>query len=166
MTQDITKDIAGIELHGQAREDALGAFYAQMRKWGMAAPDSPPYVLDFGLGAFDRTGLIECWIANEIEGGYCGKMLFVFDGQTCPMHYHEHKLETFHVLQGKVGMIHEGRELILRQGDILRMDVRSRHSFTGIGPALLLEVSKPCIVSDNFFDDTRIPVGGNYRNRP
>ena len=36
------------------------------------------------------------------------------------------------------------------------------HSFTGAGPALLLEVSKPCIIDDNYFEDTRILIGGNY----
>jgi hypothetical protein len=32
-----------------------------------------------------------------------------------------------------------------------------------VGPALLLELSMPCEVDDNFFDDPRIPYGGNQK---
>jgi len=28
---------------------------------------------------------------------------------------------------------------------------------------LLLEISKPCIIADNYFKNTAIPVGGNYK---
>ncbi len=58
-------------------------------------PPHEPLVSDFGLGDFYETGLIEYWVANEIQAGYCGKLLFVFGGQTCPMHWHKRKHETF-----------------------------------------------------------------------
>jgi quercetin dioxygenase-like cupin family protein len=47
-------------------------------------------------------------------------------------------------------------------GDVLPVPPGKPHAFTGVGPALLLEVSKPCRVDDNYFDDRRIPIGGNY----
>jgi hypothetical protein len=34
------------------------------------------------------------------------------------------------------------------------------HSFTGIGPALVLEISMPSVPKDSFFDDTRIGANG------
>jgi len=34
------------------------------------------------------------------------------------------------------------------------------HSFTGIGPALLLEVSMPSILQDNFFENKSIGNDG------
>jgi hypothetical protein len=34
------------------------------------------------------------------------------------------------------------------------------HSFTGVGAALILEVSMPSIRKDSFFADTRIGEGG------
>ena len=40
-----------------------------------------------------------------------------------------------------------------------------RHSFTGKGPALLLEVSTPCLVKDNVFENPNIPIGSNFRRR-
>ena len=50
-------------------------------------------------------------------------------------------------------------------GDVLRVETGAMHSFTGIEPTLLLEVSKPSIIDDNFFENTDIPIGGNYRPR-
>jgi len=39
-----------------------------------------------------------------MEAGYCGKYLFVFDGQTCPLQQHKRRHETFFVVQGRVRM--------------------------------------------------------------
>jgi len=141
----------------------LGAYEKQIKDWGVVMPPTERLVFDFGLKDFYRVGEIECWIANEVEAGYCGKFLFVFDGQTCPLHRHKTKHETFYIVKGKVRMTFDGRTWEMTAGDILPVPPGKVHSFTGAGPALLLEVSKPCIVDDNYFEDTRIPIGGNYQ---
>lgn len=151
-----------IAVTGPAAQEALRQFSRQMAAWGLVMPHVPPLVLDFGLGEFARVGEIEHWIANEVQAGYCGKFLFVFDGQTCPMHHHRQKVETFFIVKGKVRMQFDGRETILSAGDTLLVPVGKDHTFTGIGPCLVLEVSKPCHVDDNYFQDRRIPIGGNY----
>jgi len=84
----------------------------------------------------------------------------VDDHQTCPYHRHDRKHETFFVMKGRVRMVVDGEEKILDEGDILVMPPGQRHSFTGIGPALLLEVSMPSIRQDNFFADAGIGEGG------
>jgi mannose-6-phosphate isomerase-like protein (cupin superfamily) len=140
----------------------LRSFQKQMDEWGIALPDIEPLVLDFGLGEFEKTGLIEYWIANEVESGYCGKYLFVFDQQTCPLHHHRNKLETFFIVKGRVKINYDERVFFMDPGDVLRVETQKAHSFTGIGSALLLEISKPCLISDNYFTDTRIPIGGNF----
>ena len=126
-------------------------------------PPVAPLVLDFGLGRFDEIGLIEYWIANEMEAGYCGKYLFVFGGQTCPAHRHRRKHETFFVVKGAVRMDLDGAVRKLAEGDVLPVPAGGLHSFTGVGPALLLELSTPCEVDDNLFADAGMPIGGNYR---
>lgn len=141
---------------GAARDRALARFKGQMDTWGLPVPQSEPLVIDFSLGDFERYGLIEYWIANEEQEGYCGKFLFVFDGQTCPYHHHALKHETFYVVKGRVRMNVEGRERVLNEGQILAMPPGTKHSFTGEGPALLLEASKPCRERDNIFEDKRI----------
>ena len=134
-----------------------------MKSWGLQMPPVEPLVLDFGLGDFYKTGLIEYWIANELDAGYCGKFLFLFDGQSCPAHSHKEKLETFFVVKGKLSMDCAGSLREMSAGDVLRMECGQRHSFTGAGPVLVLEISKPCLVDDNYFEDPNIPIGGNYR---
>jgi mannose-6-phosphate isomerase-like protein (cupin superfamily) len=152
-----------VSLSGMEAEQAAARARQQVRDWGLELPDTDPLVLDFGLGDFEATGEVEFWIANESEAGYCGKFLFVFSGQTCPKHMHKGKLETFFIVKGRVSMWYDGKEFEMDAGDTLRVKTGKYHSFTGIGPALLLEVSKPSIIADNYFEDVRIPIGGNYR---
>ena len=160
---DELKKALDICMQGPEAERALAAFRRQLDGWQVAMPPAPPLVLDFGLGDFTHTGLVECWIANEARAGYCGKYLFVFDGQTCPLHSHRTKHETFFVVKGRARMHYEGSCRELGEGQTLPVEPGRVHSFTGVGPCLLLELSMPCEVDDNFFDDPRIPIGGNYR---
>jgi mannose-6-phosphate isomerase-like protein (cupin superfamily) len=155
-------DIAAI---GVTRIQALRESKAQLRAWKLVMPPHEPLVSDFGLADFYKTGLIEYWIANEIEQGYCGKFLFIFDGQTCPLHWHKEKHETFFIIRGKVQMSFDGAVLDMQPGDCLPVPPGTPHSFTGKGPALLLEVSKPCLIHDNVFENPRIPLGCNYDSR-
>jgi mannose-6-phosphate isomerase-like protein (cupin superfamily) len=154
-----------ISVRGHVREEALARFREQIVEWGTAMPPVEPLVLDFGLGDFSRIGLIEYWIANELDAGYCGKYLFVFDGQTCPTHHHRDKMETFFLVKGRLKVELGSREMELEPGDVLPVEPGVPHSFTGIGPALLLELSRPCIIVDNFFVDPAITLGGNDRVR-
>ena len=152
-----------IGVKGALRDRALAECEKQLKAWGVVWPPFERLVFDFGLGDFYKTGEIECWIANEVGEGYCGKFLFVFDGQTCPLHHHRTKHETFYIVKGKVRMTFDGSVRAMVAGDVLPVPPGKVHSFTGHGPALLLEVSKPCIVGDNYFADMKIPIGGNYR---
>jgi len=148
------------QVTGEKRAEALTYCLNTIQGWGLTMPDVEPLVLDFGLGRFDEIGEIEFWIANEEEAGYCGKFLFVTDGQTCPYHRHGEKHETFFVLKGAVHMVVDGQEKVLREGETLVMPPGRGHSFTGLGPALLLEVSMPSRRQDNFFADRAIGDGG------
>jgi quercetin dioxygenase-like cupin family protein len=148
------------QLVGEERQHALARCLETIRGWGLTMPAGAPLVLDFGLGRFDEIGEIEFWVANEEEAGYCGKFLFVADGQTCPYHRHDIKHETFFVMKGAVRMVIDGEAQILSEGDLLVMPPGQRHSFTGVGPALLLEVSMPSRRNDNFFADQGIGEDG------
>lgn len=148
------------QLRGEERQRALDRCLRAIKAWGLSMPKVEPLVLDFGLGKFDEVGEIEFWVANEEAAGYCGKFLFVADGQTCPYHQHTKKHETFFVMKGKVRMIVDEREMLLDEGDLLTMPPGQRHAFTGVGPALLLEVSMPSIRKDNFFADRQIGENG------
>ena len=148
------------QVYGAARKKALAAFKAQIGKWGIKMPKVEPQVLDFGLGDFYKIGLTEYWVANETAEGYCGKFLFVFDGQTCPYHHHDFKHETFFILKGAVTMKVDGKRITRAEGGFLPMAQGTDHSFTGKGPALVLEFSKPCKANDNIFENKRIGDNG------
>ncbi len=47
-------------------------------------------------------------------------------------------------------------ERIMHEGDLLTMPPETGHSFTGIGPALILEISMASMPGDSFFDDKGI----------
>jgi D-lyxose ketol-isomerase len=141
---------------GTEAESALAAFHRQMEAWNLAPPPAEPLVLDFGLGKFKGIGLIEYWIANEAAAGYCGKYLFVFDGQQCPAHSHRVKHETFFPIRGCLDVTMDDQSLILPMGHVLAVPPGHVHSFRGCENTLLLELSMPCEVTDNRFEDPRI----------
>lgn len=149
-----------VELQGAEREKALELFHRQVAEWGLKMPDATTLVLDFGLKRFAEIGETEVWIANDPPTGYCGKFLFVMDGQTCPYHQHQMKHETFCVIKGSMRMKMGDQELVMNEGDVMPMPPGTGHSFTGIGPCLLLEVSMPSILKDNFFQDKGIGDNG------
>ncbi len=154
-----------IAMTGPAADAALARCKEVLDHWQVAMPAVMPLVLDFGLDRFHEVGLIEFWIANEMEAGYCGKYLFVFAGQTCPRHQHQAKHETFFMVKGEIEMDFDGTKRHLSAGDVLPVPPGRLHRFTGIGPALLLELSSPCEIDDNYFADTEIPIGGNYKGK-
>lgn len=149
-----------VMIHGREREQALREIEEQVARWGLALPDVEPLPLDFGLGRFRVFGETEYWIANEKQHGYCGKLLFLFGGQTCPCHEHRVKHETFFIVKGTITMRTADGETRMQQGDTLVMPPGSPHAFTGIGPALVLEVSMPSTVGDSFFENKEIGVDG------
>jgi len=149
-----------VEIQGPERKAALERVGKQIAQWGLTMPAVEPLPLHFGINDFTTTGETEFWIANETDHGYCGKFLFVFDGQTCPYHYHKVKHETFFVVKGSIRMKVGQEERVMREGDLLAMPPGVGHSFTGLGPALILEASMPSIRQDNFFEDKRIGEDG------
>jgi len=148
--------ISRISLQGEDRERVLRCIHDTVASWGLKLPDTPPDPLHFGCNDFARIGETEFNIANNIEQGYCGKFMFLFTGQTCPMHHHRIKHETFFVVKGRIQMELAGRHLVMNQGDTLVVDQHARHEFTALEDSLVLESSKPDLVDDSIFDDPGI----------
>ncbi len=152
----MSNQVDSLQLQGERRQEVIEKSSGQLNRWHIAVPTVEPLVMDFGQGDFYTTGLIEYWIANEIEAGYCAKYLYLFDQQHCPTHSHAHKHETFHIVKGSVRLRVDNQEHILHEGDILSMPPGKVHTFSGQGNALILEISTPCLVEDNIFHDKAI----------
>ena len=110
MSQEHPDDpLARISLQGKEKEGVLKRIQAVVASWGLRLPDTPPDPLHFGYDDFARIGETEFNINNNVEQGYCGKFLFMFEGQTCPMHHHRIKHETFFLVKGRIQMELDGR---------------------------------------------------------
>ncbi len=148
--------LAQISLQGAEREKTLQKIHQTVASWGLKLPDVAPDPLHFGYNDFYNIGETEFNINNNVEQGYCGKFMFMFAGQTCPMHFHRKKHETFFIVKGKVDMELAGKKYILNQGDRLIVDQFAKHQFTALEDSLILESSKPDLVDDSIFDDQKI----------
>ena len=147
------------ELKGECRKKAINDCLRQIKSWGLRMPAEPPMIRHFGLNDFYNTGEIEFWICNNTAEGYCGKFIFLFSGQTCPRHFHRIKHETFFVLRGKIKLNLRGKNINLDAGRVAAIPLESGHYFTAIsGPALVLEISKPSLHRDSYFDNTKIGI--------
>ena len=150
-----------VAARGPAADAAIVRARQQIHLWGLTLPDVEPLVFDFGLGDFAKFGEIEFWIANEVDAGYCGKFLYMDQGQTCPNHMHKEKHETFFLTKGTLKIQLGGQTVGLKQGGVLTIEPEVLHSFCALVPSLLLEVSMPSIIADNYFTDNQIPIGNN-----
>jgi quercetin dioxygenase-like cupin family protein len=146
-----------LELQNAERDKALKECKKIVNSWDLKLPQVEPSPLHFGLHDFYNTGHIEFDIANNIEEGYCGKLIFMFEGQLCPWHHHNKKHETFFIVKGKIEMETEDEKVIMNQGDHKSISQGMKHRFSAIGgDALILESSKPDLVDDSIFQDERI----------
>lgn len=149
------------EIKAGEREKALSDAEKVIDSWGLAMPSETPLTPHFGLGDFYNTGEIEYLIINNEDKGYCGKYIFLFQNQRCPCHRHDTKDETFFIVKGIVSMTADERTFEMKAGDTFRMLAGVKHTFMAAGgPALVLEVSQPSRLDDNFFEDKRIGRNG------
>jgi mannose-6-phosphate isomerase-like protein (cupin superfamily) len=148
------------EIWGEDREKTLARIAGQMDSWGLVLPSVEPVMFHFGLGEFENIGETEFWISNEIEAGYCAKYMFVFEGQSCPSHFHKVKHETFFMVKGTARIMMEGGEVMLKEGERLVIMPGTKHNFSGAGNCLILELSMPSIPGDSYFEDERIGNNG------
>ena len=150
------KHVSDLELVGKGKEEAVSKCKKIVESWGLTLPDVYACPFHFGFKDFYKTGLIEFDINNNIKEGYCGKLIFIFKDQICPMHHHKIKHETFYIIKGKIKMEAAEKTVIMKQGDLFIMDQNIKHRFTGIEDSLVLECSKPDILEDSIFDDENI----------
>jgi mannose-6-phosphate isomerase-like protein (cupin superfamily) len=148
------------EVLGVERQAIENKIFEQVETWGLKIPRVDYLMIHFGLNDFFKTGETEFWVSNEVDAGYCAKLIFVFDKQTCPSHFHRVKHETFYIVKGKTRMIVNGVETIKQTGDIVVVPTETKHGFTGLGPCLLLEVSMPSIPGDSHVENMEIGNNG------
>jgi D-lyxose ketol-isomerase len=148
---------------------------------GWALPPKPKWdITDFGLGDFDRIGLVLVNLAEEPQ--YCEKLMFARRGQATPCHAHGRKKEDIICRAGELTLrlwpvkpspgvslpgtftgridgasaeVPTGRDIALAAGSRVTIEPGIWHSFwPSSGECVIGEVStKNDDIGDNFFLD-------------
>jgi D-lyxose ketol-isomerase len=163
----------------RAYRDALACF----RRYSWYLPASPHWdITDFGLGNFERNGLVLLNLASEPE--YCEKLMYARTGQETPCHAHRRKKEdiicrigTLEVAlwprrpEGLPGAVYfsvrvdgnavnvlAGSPLTLAAGSRVTIEAGVWHSFRPTSPECIIgEVSTANDdLTDNLFLDPRV----------
>lgn len=107
----------------------------------------------YGVERFQSIG---CTIIECINREYAKKIIVQLPGQWNPEHYHKRKDETFHVLQGTVAVVIDGREKLLEPGDTLWVPRGVLHGFGTKTGAIIEEISTTSFNEDSFYADKTI----------
>jgi len=114
----------------------------------------------YGLEKFDEVGLTMITVVNR---DYCKKILISLPGQKHPEQYHKKKEETFHVLYGVVKMKLNGKESLLKPGDVLTIQPGVRHAFVSDTGCVMEEISSTHYLNDSFYTDEVITKNKNRK---
>jgi sialic acid synthase SpsE/mannose-6-phosphate isomerase-like protein (cupin superfamily) len=114
----------------------------------------------YGLDQFDQTGAT---IIELINREYCKKIIVMLPGQNHPTHYHQKKEESFNILSGEMSLILNGKEKILKAGDMITVAREVKHSFSSKTGVVFEEISTTDHQGDSFYDDESITNNTNRK---
>jgi N-acetylneuraminate synthase len=145
------KKVTNISLVRSVIHDAKGMLYEA----GIALGDEFEVELShhYGMQHFRQNGAI---IISIINREYCKKLLIVLPGQKHPTHAHKVKEETFQLLYGDLEVNLDGKNIIMKPGDIQTVLRGEKHSFTSKTGAIFEEVSTTHVMSDSYYEDPKI----------
>jgi D-lyxose ketol-isomerase len=109
------------------------------RKHHWHLPPEPRWdVTDFGLGHFDKFGLVLVNLTEEKE--YCEKLMYAKKGMTTPCHYHKLKKEDIIVRNGKLAIqVWNGDPSGIPEGEKFRMKINGKLTEVYSGDILSVE---------------------------
>lgn len=119
----------------QAIKQASNCF--EKHHWSL--PPSPLWdVTDFGLGKFEKFGLVLINLAEEAE--YCEKLMFAFKNQVTPYHAHKQKKEDIIVRNGRLALLlSEGNPETVEAGVPFQVKVNGKLITAHNGEMIILE---------------------------
>ncbi len=89
---------------------------------------------------------------EETEGKYCVVEAVVPKGVGAPPNSHKGEMESFYVLEGGVGFMVDGQEMVGRAGDFFVIPDGAVHAFSGIAErSRMLITNAPGVIHDKFF---------------
>lgn len=107
----------------------------------------------YGLDKFKKYGMS---IFTLINRSYCKKLLILFQGQHHPAQYHLKKEETFRLLYGDVCLILDGKQILLKPGEIITIEPNQIHEFSSKNSCIIEEISSTHFPDDSYYVDNKI----------
>ncbi len=108
--------------------------------------DNVQLLAEFKGERHDHVWGYELWVENNEK--YCNKLLILNKGFESSWHYHEHKDETFVIIQGQVSLTYANKlgapaqTIILNDGDKFRLKPKVVHTFKSLAPkSTVMEIS-------------------------
>jgi D-lyxose ketol-isomerase len=107
---------------------------------GWTLPPHPRWdVTDFGLGDYQRYGLVLINLAEEPE--YCEKLMYARKGMTIPAHTHKKKKEDIICRWGQLDVI-AWNDAALKKGESLSLKINGRAAEVPTGEAIHLRAGE------------------------
>lgn len=142
------REYSSVNLARSIIHDAKGLLYEA----GISLGDNFEVELShhYGIKKIRNVGAIIISIVNR---EYCKKLIIVLPGQKHPVHMHKVKEETFQVLYGDLECVVDGREFMMKSGDICTVLRNSKHSFASRRGAVFEEISTTHVKGDSYYED-------------
>ncbi len=107
---------------------------------GWALPPEPKWdVTDFGLGEYQRHGLVLVNLAEEPE--YCEKLMYALRGMTTPAHTHKRKKEDIICRWGELDVV-LWKGASLQKGESLSLKISGRAAIVQTGEPIHLKAGE------------------------
>jgi D-lyxose ketol-isomerase len=107
---------------------------------GWTLPPHPRWdVTDFGLGDWQRFGLVLINLAEEAE--YCEKLMYALEGMTTPAHTHRKKKEDIICRWGRLEILLWNNDR-LTGGETLELKINGRFATVPCGEPLILQAGE------------------------
>ena len=128
---------------------------ALLRESRVSVPHGAPCELShhYGLDRFEQTGAT---IISVINREYCKKLIVLLPGQDHPVHAHQQKEETFHVLFGELELELGGDHSVVGSGEMVTVERGVKHAFRSARGAVFEELSTTHYPNDSFYDNAEI----------
>ena len=114
----------------------------------------------YGLDEFYKFGMVIFTLVNRT---YCKKLLVSLPGQIHPAQFHKKKEESFRLIYGDLKLTIDGKDLIMKLGEIITIEKGMVHQFTSLKGSVVEEISDTHHINDSFYIDDKITQNTNRK---
>jgi len=114
----------------------------------------------YGLDKFYKFGMVIFTLVNRT---YCKKLLVSLPGQVHPAQFHKKKEESFRLIYGDLTLTIDGKDLIMKLGEIITIEKGMVHQFTSLKGSVVEEISDTHHMNDSFYIDDKITQNKNRK---